>query len=136
VVLAVPWQSIQAATTDLDLKGRIVIDTTNPIIQPGFRTAELNGQASSQVVAELLAGARIVKAFNTLLAAVLSDTSKQAGGSRVVFYSGDDAEAKASVGSLINKLGFAGIDLGSLELGGRLQQFPGGPLPTLNLLKL
>jgi hypothetical protein len=37
---------------------------------------------------------------------------------------------------MLEKAGFATIDLGSLEAGGYLQQFPGGPLPTLNLVKL
>lgn len=54
----------------------------------------------------------------------------------MLFYSGDDAEAKARVGALIDQLGFFGIDLGSLALGSRLTQFPGGPLPALNLVKL
>jgi hypothetical protein len=31
---------------------------------------------------------------------------------------------------------FAGIDLGSLAIGGRLAQFPGGPLPNQNLVKI
>jgi predicted dinucleotide-binding enzyme len=37
---------------------------------------------------------------------------------------------------LIDRLGFAGIDSGSLAVGGHLQQFPAGPLPALNLIKL
>jgi predicted dinucleotide-binding enzyme len=52
-----------------------------------------------------------------------------------MFYSGDDAKAKAEVGALIDRLGFFGIDLGALAIGGRLAQFPGGPLPALNLVK-
>lgn len=50
--------------------------------------------------------------------------------------SGDDAPAKAEVARVFAALGFAVIDLGSLAVGGRLQQFPGGPLPALNLLRL
>jgi 8-hydroxy-5-deazaflavin:NADPH oxidoreductase len=57
------------------------------------------------------------------------------GGKRVLFYSGDDARAKAEVGALIGRLAFAGIDLGPVSVGGRLLQFPGGPLPALNLVK-
>ncbi len=37
--------------------------------------------------------------------------------------------------SRIEAMGFAPIDLGTLVEGGRLQQFPGGPLPTLDLVK-
>ncbi|MGY3427355.1 putative dinucleotide-binding enzyme [Bradyrhizobium sp. F1.13.4] len=53
----------------------------------------------------------------------------------MLFYSGDDAGAKTAIGALIEQLGFFGIDLGSLAIGGRLTQFPGGPLPALNLVK-
>jgi len=50
--------------------------------------------------------------------------------------SGDDAAAKSEVNDILGKVGFATIDLGGLASGGRLQQFPGGSLPTLNLIKL
>lgn len=39
------------------------------------------------------------------------------------------------MGALISRLGFAGIDLGPISIGGKLAQFPGGPLPVLNLVK-
>jgi predicted dinucleotide-binding enzyme len=39
------------------------------------------------------------------------------------------------VAALISRLGFAGIDLGTLSVGARLAQFPGGPLPILNLVQ-
>jgi predicted dinucleotide-binding enzyme len=54
----------------------------------------------------------------------------------VVFLSGDDRGAKTVVAGLADRLGFASIDLGSLDVGGTLQQFPGGPLPAVNLVKL
>lgn len=137
VFLSVTWEHLQPALADLpSWDGRIVIDATNPVLQPGFRLAELGGRNSSEVVTDLLPGARLVKAFNTLLAAVLASDPNQAGGKRVVFLSGDDAAAKSTVGRLIDQLGFLGINLGSLAVGGRLQQFPGGPLPALNLIKL
>ena len=50
--------------------------------------------------------------------------------------SGDNAKAKATVSHILDKAGFAPIDLGDLVAGGKMQQFPGGPLPTLNLIKL
>lgn len=53
----------------------------------------------------------------------------------MLFFSGGDAETKASVAALISQLGFFCIDLGSLNEGGRLAQFPAGPLPALNLVK-
>ncbi|WP_052134534.1 NADPH-dependent F420 reductase [Collimonas arenae] len=137
VVLSVNWAQLPSALAGLpSWDGRIVIDATNPVIQPGYQLAELGGRNSGEVVTDMLPGARLVKSFNTLLAAVLASDPKQAGGKRVVFLSGDDAVAKSTVEQLIERLGFASIDLGSLAVGGKLQQFPGGPLPAVNLIKV
>jgi 8-hydroxy-5-deazaflavin:NADPH oxidoreductase len=136
VFVAVPWSKIPAALADLpDWDGRIVVDANNPIEGPLFKPAELNGRASSEVFSELVSGARVVKAFNHLFPQLLSGDPKAEGGKRVLFYSGDDVSAKAEIGALIERLGFFGIDLGSLAGGGKLAQFPGGPLPSLNLVK-
>jgi 8-hydroxy-5-deazaflavin:NADPH oxidoreductase len=54
----------------------------------------------------------------------------------VLFYSGDDSAAKAEVASLIEQIGAAAIDIGSLAVGGKLAQFRGGPLPNQNLIKV
>lgn len=127
VVVAVQWQQLRAALSDLPAwNGRILIDATNPVVQPGFRIADLNGSTSSEVVASLAPGARVVKVASALTPALLSADPKQAGGRRVLFMSGDDAAAKADVDGILEKVGFATIDLGALASGGRLQQFPGG----------
>jgi predicted dinucleotide-binding enzyme len=76
-----------------------------------------------------------VKGFNTLLAETLSSDPRVAGGQRVIFFSGDDPQAKKEFNGLLTDIGFAGIDLGGLATGGRLQQFPGGPLAVVNLIK-
>ena len=113
-----------------------LIDANNPIEAPLFKPVDLKGRASSEVVADLVPGARIVKAFNHLRAEVLAGDPRSDGGRRVLFYSGNDNAAKAEVASLIDRIGFVGIDLGSLAVGGRLAQFPGGPLPNQNLVKV
>jgi predicted dinucleotide-binding enzyme len=137
VVLAVPWSELHTALSNLPAwRNRILIDATNPVLLPGFRAAELNGRTSSEIVASLALGARLVKVANTLPVALLSADPKQAGGHRVLFMSGDDADAKATVSETLEKAGFAVVDLGDLVTGGKLQQFPGGSLPTLNLIKL
>jgi 8-hydroxy-5-deazaflavin:NADPH oxidoreductase len=137
VLIAVNWSKLPAAVAGLPAwGGRIVIDANNPIEAPLFKPVELFGRISSQVVAELVNGARLVKAFNHLRADVLASDPSANGGRRVLFYSGDDSAAKAEVGALIDRLGFAGIDLGPLALGGKLAQFPGGPLPNQNLVRI
>lgn len=136
-VLAVRWSQTHAALSDLPAwEGRILIDATNPIIDPGFHPAGLNGSTSSEIVASLAAGARVVKVANTLPRALLASDPRQAGGRRVLFMSGDDPAAKVQVSAVLEQAGFAAIDLGGLASGGRLQQVPGGLLTNLNLVKL
>lgn len=136
VLVAVNWSKLPAALSGLpDFGGRIVIDANNPIEGPLFKPAELHGRASSEVFANLVPGARVVKAFNHLQPHLVSGDPAAEGGRRVQFFSGDDARAKAQVGALIDRLGFFGVDLGPLSIGARLVQFPGGPLPALNLVK-
>lgn len=136
VLVAVNWSKLPAALSGLpDFAGRIVIDANNPIEAPLFKPAELHGRSSTEVFAELVPGAWVVKAFNHLQPHLLSGDPQAEGGRRVLFHSGDYAPAKAVVGSLIDRLGFCGIDLGPLAVGARLAQFPGGPLPALNLVR-
>jgi 8-hydroxy-5-deazaflavin:NADPH oxidoreductase len=130
VVLAVPWPSVPAAVRGLDWSGRVVIDTTND-----FDPSDLNGRTSSELVADLVAGARVVKAANTLGAAVLGADPRDGGGRRVIFLSGDDVDAKAEVAGLFEDAGFAVIDLGGLGDGGAMQQIH-GPLAGVNLIRL
>lgn len=137
VFIAVNWTKLPAALAGLpDWAGRIVIDANNPIEAPLFKPVDLKGRVSSEVVAGFVPGARVVKAFNHLRADILAGDPKADGGRRVLFYSGDDNAAKAEVGALIDRIGFVGIDLGSLAVGGKLAQFPGGPLPNQNLVKI
>lgn len=136
VLVAVNWSKLPDALSGLpDFNGRIVIDANNPIEAPLFKPAPLDGRLSTEIVAGLVPGARVVKAFNHLQAQLLSGDPAAEGGRRVLFFSGDDADARASVATLIEQLGFFGIDLGPLAVGAGLTQFPGGPLPALNLVR-
>jgi predicted dinucleotide-binding enzyme len=130
VVIAVPWDRVPEAVQGLNWNSQIVIDATND-----WGADDLNGRTSSELVADLVAGARVVKAGNTLGADVLGSDPQEAGGQRVIFVSGDDADAKSAVASLFEDAGFAAIDLGSLATGGAMQQIH-HPLAGLNLIRL
>lgn len=137
VLVAVNWTKLPAALAGLPAwNNRIAIDANNPIEAPLFKPVDLDGRPSSEVFADLVPGARVVKAFNHLRPELIAGDPRAEGGRRVLFTSGDDARAKAEVGALIERLGFFPLDLGSLAVGGRLVQFPGGPLPVHNLVKL
>jgi predicted dinucleotide-binding enzyme len=130
VVIAVPWDSVPEAVQGIDWKGKAVIDATND-----WAADDLNGRTSSELVADLVAGARVVKAANTLGAEVLGSDPQEAGGRRVMFISGDDAEAKSEVVTLFQDAGFAAIDLGGLAAGGAMQQIH-HPLAGVNLIRV
>jgi 8-hydroxy-5-deazaflavin:NADPH oxidoreductase len=129
VVIAVPWDRVPEAVQGVEWGGKIVIDATND-----WAADDLNGRTSSELVADLVAGARVVKAGNTLGADVLGSDPKEAGGRRVIFVSGDDADAKAVVVALFDDAGFAPVDLGDLAEG-EMQQIH-HPLAGLNLIQL
>jgi 8-hydroxy-5-deazaflavin:NADPH oxidoreductase len=130
VVFAVPWPQVPQAAAGLEWEGRIVIDATND-----FDPSDLDGRTSSEVVADLVAPAPVVKAANTLVAAVLGSDPHEAGGQRVIFLSGDDAEAKSEVVALFEDAGFFVVDLGGLREGAQMQQV-GAPLAGNNLIRL
>jgi predicted dinucleotide-binding enzyme len=130
VVLAVMWPDVPRAVEGLEWEGRIVIDPTND-----FDPSDLNGRTSSEVVADLVAPARVVKTANILGAQLLASDPHQAGGQRVMFLSGDHADAKSAVRALFEDAGFFVVDLGGLREGGQLHQL-GGPLAGQNLIRL
>jgi 8-hydroxy-5-deazaflavin:NADPH oxidoreductase len=130
VVIAVPWARVPEAVQGLEWNGQIVIDATND-----FDPSDLDGRTSSELVADLVPGAPVVKAANTLGAAVLASDPHEAGGQRVIFLSGDDVDAKSEAIKLFEDAGFFAIDLGDLVTGGKMQQLR-GPLAGVNLIRL
>ena len=153
VVLALPWAALEDVLGGLpDWNGRIVIDGTNPVIflEPGspeandpanplaaygIKAVDTGGRHSSAIVADLVPGARLVKAFNHLDVNVLPHP-EAAGGQRVLFYSGDDTDAKAQVRALLETTGFVPVDLGALDVGGPLASLPFGALATQNFVRI
>ncbi len=137
VLLAVPWTAVPKALSDLPAwQGRILIDATNQFVKEGSQlvVADLGGRGSSEIAAELAPGARVVKAINSVFIKNFAAGPRLGEVRRVILLSGDDAGAKREVGALISGLGFAVIDLGDLQTGGRMQQ-AGGPLNGLDLFQ-
>ena len=152
VVVALRWVDLEKVLPRLPAwNGRIVVDGTNPVefLDPdspeakdptnplgayGIKAIDLGARHSSQVFRSLVPGARVVKAFNHLEVRFLPESA--AGGRRVLFYSGDDAGAKAEVRGLIERSGHFPCDLGALDVGGPLFSLPFGSLGTVNFLQI
>jgi 8-hydroxy-5-deazaflavin:NADPH oxidoreductase len=117
-------------------QGKIIVDVSNA---RGVTLEELAGQPSSKAVANIYTGARLVKGFNHLPAAILDQDPAEHGGRRVVFLASDDEGAVHQISALAKNLGFAPIELGGLSEGGLLVQSFGsswGQLVFQHLVKL
>src|SRR6516165_12037714 len=140
VILAAHWANVDEALKGVDWRGRILIDATNahmdakPDISLAGVTrsrAALNGRTSSEMVAEMAVGARLVKSISNMPMAWIQDFSPNKPRT-VIFTSGDDTEAKQLVIELVNSTGLVAIDLGSLTKGGAMHEV-GAPLSGLEL---
>jgi hypothetical protein len=137
VLLAVPWDNVPDTLASLPKwKNQIVIDGTNPFHGEAgsFTLANVGNLSTSQLVAALAPGARVVKALNTMPVPNLEADPIANGARRVAFISADDYGAKKRVATLLESFGYSVIDLGNLRDGGLIQQ-AGGPLAGRNLLE-
>ena len=118
-----------------DWSGKIVVDVTNAFtLPPEVCHAEYQGRLTSEVNAERVPGAKLVKAFNQLPFRVLASPLPDDVGRRVVFVASDHEDASAIVAALAERLGFAAIEIGKIAEGGRLIQAR-APLVFQNLIK-
>jgi predicted dinucleotide-binding enzyme len=114
IVLAIPFTEIAPVIEALGpLKGKIVIDATNPVspeleIELGF------DDSAGETVALLAQGARVVKAFNTTGAENMAK-AKDFPAKPAMFVAGDDSDAKKVVQKLAEEIGFEAIDAGPLK---------------------
>jgi len=115
VVIAVPWEGVQDSARSLgDLAGKIVIDVTNPLVFDADRDVEVAvPHSGAELIRDWLPGAQVVKAFNTVNWAVITEP-RLAGGPVTVALAGDDAKAKERVGRLVAQLGLEPFDAGRL----------------------
>ena len=117
IFLAVRFESHPDVAKALpDWSGKTIVDAMNT----SASLDELDGLPSSSVVAKAFTGARLVKGFNHLVAAVLEQDPAVHGGRRVVFLASDDDRAAAQIGALAEDLGFAPVKLGKFSEGGLL----------------
>jgi 8-hydroxy-5-deazaflavin:NADPH oxidoreductase len=125
VLLAIPWRTPEGLPPAETLKGKIVIDAMNPYTEKGEPFDLGDATTSSEETLKRLPGTRLVKAFNTIYFKHLQEqgrTDVPVEERRAIFLAGGDEEAKQVVARLIEEIGFAPVDTGSLKEGGRRQQ--------------
>ena len=128
VMISVPYGALPEVGKDLEalIKGKIVIDTCNPFVwRDGEIATWAREKGAGLASAELLPGARIVRAFNAIGAARMS-TAHQDPGRIGMPIASDDVEAIVVASNLIRDIGYEPIVIGDLEMGKYLM--PGTPL--------
>ena len=125
IFMAIPFTAVEQFAKELsDWTGKTIVDTTNAHYARGHAEQILKGRLSSHYVADVLPGARVVKAFNQLPAQTLAAQVPDFQGRRVVFISSDSAGASADIAKLTEALGLSAVELGRVDEGGRLIQAP------------
>ncbi|HTQ83421.1 MAG TPA: NAD(P)-binding domain-containing protein [Pseudolabrys sp.] len=117
IVLSTPWPATEAAIRSLgNIKGKIILDTTNPLARgPDGISLEIGHSISAgEKVQRWAAGASVFKTLNTTGFGNMANTSFK-GGKPVMFVAGDDAANKPKVIDLVGELGFETIDAGPLR---------------------
>ena len=131
ILLAIPWRKKQDLLSVSELfDGKIVIDAMNPYSENFEGKLSGNSTLSEEVLKQIPSSSRLVKAFNTIYYEHLR-TKGNPNAPRedrfAIFVAGDNSDANAIVSGLIEDIGFAPVDTGSLREGGRKQQ-PGSPI--------
>lgn len=118
-VVALPWSGLKEGVTAAgadNLAGKLVIDASNPLEVMGGKPVLPIGHTDSagEIVQRLLPRAKVVKAFNTINAALMVHP-KFSDGTPDMFIAGNDADAKAEVAALLAAFGWrAPIDMGDI----------------------
>ena len=113
VILATPWEATETLVRSLDLAGKPVLDTTNPLAWPEL--THIASPSGGELVQAWAPEAHVVKAFCMVGADVMADTAFKGRVRPMMPVAGNDARAKQTAIELANQIGFEGLDVGGLE---------------------
>src|SRR3990172_3453493 len=129
LMISVPYRALPEVGKDLAdlLKDKVVIDTCNPFVsRDGDIATWAREKGAGLASAELLPGARLVRAFNAIGYARLPEASQRQGERIGMPMAGDDARAIAVASRLVREIGYEPVLIGPLAMGRYL--IPGTPL--------
>ena len=116
ILLAVRYEDAEGALASLgDVTGKVVVDVTNPLTEDFMGLTVGHGTSAAETIAAGAPGVRLVKAFNTILAQVMAEGPSFGSERAQVFVAADDAEAKATVSAVAERIGFEAMDAGPLK---------------------
>ncbi|MFN3945277.1 MAG: NADPH-dependent F420 reductase [Allosphingosinicella sp.] len=117
-VLAIPYDACAEALPPLAeaLAGKIVVDVTNPVAADWSPMLLGQENSAAEEIARILPRSRVVKAFNTVFADVMTPSKLERDGQRITcFVAGDDEDIRRVVAGIASDAGFAALDVGPLR---------------------
>jgi len=116
VFLAVPFAEAPSVARSLgDTGARILVDMSNPLAADHMSLTIGHSTSAAEEIAATVPDARLVKAFNTILAQVLAKGADFGDRKAQVFVAGDDDAAKTVVSQIAEAIGFEAMDAGALR---------------------
>lgn len=116
IVLAVPFGAVETVVAGIadHVGDKILLDVTNPLKADLSGLQTDGGASGAELIQRQLPEAKVVKAFNTVLAS--NQASPTVDGVQLDgFVAGDDADAKTHVLHLLEEIGFRPVDVGALS---------------------
>jgi NADPH-dependent F420 reductase len=122
VLLAVPHSTVSSVVTELAdaLAGTTLVDATNPL-NDTYSDLTTSGVSAAEQLQQLVPGASVVKAFNTILASRHAAPTEE-GVPLDAFLAGDDTSAKARTAEFAESLGYRAVDAGGLRMARSLEE--------------
>lgn len=124
IILATPWAAVESIAKENAeaLKNKILVDCTNPL-KPDLSGLQLSGENSGgELLQNLLPSTKVVKAFNTVGFNIMEQPEIEARKS-VMYFCGNDQEARFKTQTLIQEIGFYPMDAGDIKSARLLEPF-------------
>ena len=129
VLVSVPYQAMPGVAKVIGetVKGKVVIDTSNPIVaRDGDMAVAAREKGAGLATSEFLPGARIVRGFNAIGFARMAEAAAKKEGIGMPI-AGDDKAAIDVASGLVRDVGYEPVLVGTLATMGKYL-IPGSPL--------
>jgi len=118
VFFAIPYTAYAELLPSIadDLSGKIVVDVSNPLNEDWSPLNLGSENSAGETVAKLLPNSKVVKAFNTIFADIMTDDGLNRNGHKVTaFIAGNDDVAVNKIETLATEMGTSPVVAGKIE---------------------
>lgn len=118
ICFAIPYSAMNGVLQAYkdQLKGKIVVDITNPINSSDWSPIFLGEDSGGEQTARILSESRVVKAFNTIFADVMKEDGKKFNGQKLTaFIATNDNQAGETIKEIAQDIGFNAVVINDIK---------------------